>query len=216
MDVSASLVKDLREKTGAGVMDCKQALAESKGNLEEAIDILRKKGLAAARKKATRVAKEGIVGSYIHAGGKIGVLVEVNCETDFVAKTDDFKSLVKDIAMQIAAANPKYVSREQVSAEEIGREKKIYEAQAKESGKPASVIDKMVQGKLEKYYELICLNEQVFIKDPELTIEQLIKGKIAQLGENISIKRFVRFHLGEDNQGQEYPAYRQAGFSNPA
>ena len=203
MEVSATLVKDLREKTGAGMMDCKQALAESKGNLEEAIDILRKKGLAAAGKKATRVAKEGIIGSYIHAGGKIGVLVEVNCETDFVAKTDDFKSLVKDIAMQIAAANPKYVSREQVSPEELEREKKIYEAQAKESGKPANIIDKMVQGKFEKYYELICLNEQTFIKDPELTIEQLIKGKIAQLGENISVKRFVRFHLGEENQGQE-------------
>src|SRR3972149_271462 len=164
MEVSASLVKDLREKTGAGMMDCKQALAESKGNLEEAIDILRKKGLAAARKKATRVAKEGIVGSYIHAGGKIGVMVEVNCETDFVAKTDDFKTLVKDIAMQIAAANPKYIKRDDVKPEEIDREKKIYESQLKESGKPPHVIEKIIQGKLDKYFEAICLKEQVFIK----------------------------------------------------
>jgi len=202
MQVSASLVKDLREKTGAGIIDCKRALEESNGNLEEAINLLRKKGLASAEKKTARIAKEGIVGSYIHAGGKIGVLVEVNCETDFVAKTDDFKSLVKDIAMQIAAANPRYVCREEVPPEEIEREKKIYEAQIKDSGKPPHVIEKVIQGKLEKYFESVCLKEQIFIKDPELTIEQLIKSKIAQLGENINIKRFVRFHLGEDHQAQ--------------
>ena len=200
MEVSASQVKDLREKTGAGVVECKHALVESKGNLEEAIDILRKKGLAAAVKKTARAAKEGIIGSYIHAGGKIGVLVEVNCETDFVAKTDDFKNLVKDIAMQIAAANPKYIRREDVKPEEIEREKKIYEAQLNDSGKTLQVVEKIIHGKLDKYFETICLKEQVFIKDPELTIEQLIKTKIAQLGENINIKRFVRFHLGEESQ----------------
>lgn len=200
MQVSPILVKDLREKTGAGIVECKQALEESKGNLDEAINLLRKKGLASAAKKATRVAKEGIIGSYIHAGGKIGVLVEVNCETDFVAKTEDFKSLVKDIAMQIAAANPRYASREEVSAHEIENEKKIYEAQIKDQKKPQNVIEKIVLGKLDKYFETVCLKEQVFIKNPELTIEQLIKSKIAQLGENISIKRFVRFHLGEDQQ----------------
>ncbi|OGL39100.1 MAG: translation elongation factor Ts [Candidatus Schekmanbacteria bacterium RIFCSPHIGHO2_02_FULL_38_11] len=201
MQVSATLVKDLREKTGAGIVECKQALEESKGNLDEAINLLRKKGLASAAKKATRVAKEGIIGSYIHAGGKIGVLVEVNCETDFVAKTEDFKFLVKDIAMQIAAANPRYVSREEVSGQETENEKKIYEAQIKDQKKPQNVIEKIVLGKLDKYYETVCLKEQIFIKNPELTIEQLIKSKIAQLGENISIKRFVRFHLGEDHQG---------------
>ena len=201
MQVSATLVKDLREKTGAGIVECKQALEESKGNLDEAINLLRKKGLASAAKKATRVAKEGIIGSYIHAGGKIGVLVEVNCETDFVAKTEDFKSLVKDIAMQIAAANPRYVSREEVSGQETENEKKIYEAQIKDQKKPQNVIEKIVLGKLDKYYETVCLKEQIFIKNPELTIEQLIKSKIAHLGENISIKRFVRFHLGEDHQG---------------
>ena len=201
MQVSPTLVKDLREKTGAGIVECKQALEESKGNLEEAINLLRKKGLASAAKKATRVAKEGIIGSYIHAGGKIGVLVEVNCETDFVAKTEDFKSLVKDIAMQIAAANPRYVGREEVSEKEIENEKKIYEAQIKDQKKPQNVIEKIVVGKLDKYFETVCLKEQVFIKNPELTIEQLIKSKIAQMGENIAIKRFVRFHLGEDQQG---------------
>ena len=201
MQVSATLVKDLREKTGAGIVECKQALEESKGNLDEAINLLRKKGLASAAKKATRVAKEGIIGSYIHAGGKIGVLVEVNCETDFVAKTEDFKFLVKDIAMQIAAVNPRYVSREEVSGQETENEKKIYEAQIKDQKKPQNVIEKIVLGKLDKYYETVCLKEQIFIKNPELTIEQLIKSKIAQLGENISIKRFVRFHLGEDHQG---------------
>ena len=201
MQVSPTLVKDLREKTGAGIVECKQALEESKGNLEEAINLLRKKGLASAAKKATRVAKEGIIGSYIHAGGKIGVLVEVNCETDFVAKTEDFKSLVKDIAMQIAAANPRCVGREEVSEKEIENEKKIYEAQIKDQKKPQNVIEKIVVGKLDKYFETVCLKEQVFIKNPELTIEQLIKSKIAQMGENIAIKRFVRFHLGEDQQG---------------
>jgi len=180
MQVSATLVKDLREKTGAGIVECKQALEESKGNLDEAINLLRKKGLASAAKKATRVAKEGIIGSYIHAGGKIGVLVEVNCETDFVAK---------------------YVSREEVSGQETENEKKIYEAQIKDQKKPQNVIEKIVLGKLDKYYETVCLKEQIFIKNPELTIEQLIKSKVAQLGENIAIKRFVRFHLGEDQQG---------------
>jgi elongation factor Ts len=202
MDMPASSIKALREKTGAGIMDCKQALIEAGGNFEEAIDLLRKKGIAQAEKKLSRMAKEGLIGSYIHHGGRIGVMVEVNCETDFVARTDDFKGLVKDIAMQIAAANPKYLKREDIPQEEMEREKKIYEAQGLAQDKPANVIEKLVQGKMEKYYEAVCLRDQAFIKDPDITVDQLIKNTIAKLGEKIEIKRFTRFQLGEDSLEQ--------------
>lgn len=195
--ISASLVKELREKTGAGMMDCKKALEEANGDMERASEILREKGLAAAAKKAGRIASEGLVESYIHANGRIGVLVEVNCETDFVAKTDEFKTFVKDIAMQIAAANPSYVRREEVPAEEIEKEQEILKNQALNEGKPANIVEKMVEGRINKYYQEVCLLEQSFIKDPDKTIEGLLKGKIAKIGENISIRRFSRFELGE-------------------
>ena len=196
MEISAAAVKELREKTGAGIMDCKKALAESKGDLEKAVTYLREKGLAAAAKKASRVASEGIVSSYIH-GGKVGVLIEVNCETDFVAKTDGFSDLVKDIAMHVAAMNPLYVRREEVPAELVEKEKEIYAHQAKESGKPDNVIQKMVDGKIEKFFKEICLLEQPFVKNPDITIEKLVVEAIAKLGENISVRRFVRFKVGE-------------------
>lgn len=195
--VSASLVKELREKTGAGMMDCKKALEEANGDLERASEILREKGLAAAAKKAGRLASEGLVESYIHANGRIGVLVEVNCETDFVAKTDEFKNFVKDIAMQIAAANPGYVRREEVPAEELEKEKEVLKNQALNEGKPANIVEKMVEGRINKFYQEICLLEQAFIKDPDKTIEQLLNEKIAKIGENISVRRFARFELGE-------------------
>jgi len=191
------MVKELREKTGAGMLDCKKALEEANGDMAKAADILREKGLAAAAKKAGRIATEGLVESYIHAGGRIGVLVEVNCETDFVAKNEHFKEFVKDIAMQIAAANPKYVRREDVPAEELEKEREILKAQALNEGKPAHIVEKMVEGRLGKYYEEVCLMEQAFIKDPDKTISQLLNEKIAQIGENISIRRFVRYELGE-------------------
>ena len=199
MAVSASDVKDLREQTGAGMMDCKKALTESGGDLEKAVDILRKKGLSAAAKKADRIASEGMVNSYIHAGGKIGVLLEVNCETDFVAKTDEFQDLVKDICMHIAAASPRYVRREEVPAAELDREKEIYRDQARMSGKPENILDKIIDGKLEKFYSDICLLDQVFVKDPDgkLKIKDLVTAKVAKMGENISIRRFSRFQLGE-------------------
>jgi elongation factor Ts len=197
MEISASSVKELREKTGAGIMDCKKALAESKGDVEKAVNYLREKGLAAAQKKAGRVASEGTVYSYIHGGGKVGVLIEVNCETDFVAKTEGFAALVKDIAMHIAALSPQYVSRSEVGADVIEKEKQIYRAQAKESGKPQNVIDKMVEGKLEKFYKEVCLLEQPFVKNPDMTIEKLVIEAIAKLGENISVRRFVRYKVGE-------------------
>ncbi len=197
MDISATMVRDLREKTGAGMMDCKKALAESGGNFEKAVDYLRQKGLATAAKRAGRVASEGRIGSYIHAGGKIGVLVEVNCETDFVAKTDDFQSFSKDLAMQIAASNPLYVRREDVPAEALEREREIYRIQARESGKPEKIIDKIVDGKLEKYYGEVCLLEQVFVKDTDLKIQDLMNGLIGKLGEKIEIRRFARFQVGE-------------------
>lgn len=195
--VTAEMVKELRERTGAGMMDCKKALNETNGDMEKAVDFLREKGLAAAAKKAGRVAAEGLVESYIHGGGRIGVLVEVNCETDFVAKTDDFKALVKDIAMQIAASNPAYVRREEVPAEVIEHEKEVLRAQALNEGKPANIVEKMIVGRLEKYYKEVCLMEQSFIKDPDKTITQVITESIARIGENISIRRFVRFQLGE-------------------
>lgn len=197
MAVNASAVKELRERTGAGMLDCKKALEATDGDIDKAIAHLREKGLAAAANKAGRIATEGAVESYIHAGGRIGVLVEVNCETDFVGKTDQFKEFVKDVAMHIAAANPKYVSREEVPTEELEKEKEILKAQALNEGKPAHIVEKMVEGRMSKYYEEYCLLEQSFIKDPDKTISTLVNEKISTIGENISIRRFVRFELGE-------------------
>ncbi|RJE86783.1 translation elongation factor Ts [Paenibacillus sp. 1011MAR3C5] len=197
MAVSASAVKELRERTGAGMLDCKKALDETGGDVEKAIALLREKGLAAAANKAGRVATEGVVESYIHAGGRIGVLVEINCETDFVAKTDQFREFARDIAMQIAAANPKFVRREEVPAEELEKEKEILKNQALNEGKPEKIVEKMVEGRISKYYEEYCLLEQSFIKDPDKTISNLLNEKISKIGENISIRRFVRYELGE-------------------
>jgi elongation factor Ts len=197
MEVNATVVKELREKTGAGIMDCKKALAESGGNLEKAVDYLRQKGVAAAAKKADHVAADGAVGAYVHPGGKIGVLVELNCQTDFVARTTEFQALLKDVAMQIAAANPAYVRREDVPAEEIEKEREIYRAQARESGKPERVFDKIVEGKLERFYSEVCLLEQPFIKDPDRKVADIINDAISRLRENIQIRRFARYHLGE-------------------
>ena len=197
MQITAQMVKELRERTGAGMMDCKWALGEAGGDMEKAIDLLRKKGLAAAAKKAGRVAAEGAVGSYIHAGGKIGVLVEVNCETDFVARTDQFQELVRDIAMHIAAAEPRFVRREEVTSEDLERERAIFREQALASGKPEAVVDRIVTGKLEKYYAEYVLLEQPFVKDPDKTVGQLVQERIAKLGENIVVRRFTRYRLGE-------------------
>ncbi|WP_058303961.1 translation elongation factor Ts [Gorillibacterium timonense] len=197
MAVTAAQVKELREKTGAGMLDCKKALDEANGDITKASEILREKGLAAAANKAGRIATEGAVGSYIHAGGRIGVLVEVNCETDFVAKTDAFQALVKDIAMQISATNPRYVRREEVPAEDIEKEREILRTQALNEGKPEKIVDKMVEGRLSKFYEEFCLLEQDFIKDPDKTISQLLHEKISTIGENITVRRFARFELGE-------------------
>jgi elongation factor Ts len=197
MEVNATVVKELREKTGAGIMDCKKALAETGGNLEKAVDYLRQKGVAAAAKKADHVATDGAVGAYVHPGGKIGVLVELNCQTDFVARTMEFQALLKDVAMQIAAANPAYVRREEVPAEEIEKEREIYRGQARESGKPEKVVDKIVEGKLERFYSEVCLLEQPFIKDPDHKVADIINDAIARLRENIQIRRFARYHLGE-------------------
>jgi len=197
MEISIELVKDLRQRTGAGVIDCKAALQETKGNVDEAIDYLRRKGLATAAKKAGRIATDGLVSSYIHAGGKMGVLVEINCETDFVAKTEDFQAFVKNIAMHIAATNPQYIRREEIPTEVLEREKEIYRTQALESGKPAKVIDKIVEGKMERFYSEVCLLEQTYFKDSDLTVKEVLDAMIAKVGENISIRRFVRFQLGE-------------------
>ncbi|OMF36778.1 elongation factor Ts [Paenibacillus sp. FSL H8-0548] len=197
MAVSASAVKELRERTGAGMLDCKKALDETNNDVDKAIALLREKGLAAAANKAGRIATEGVVESYIHAGGRIGVIVEVNCETDFVAKTDQFRDFARDVAMQIAAANPKFVRREEVSAEEIEKEREILKAQALNEGKPEKIVEKMVEGRISKYYEEFCLLEQSFIKDPDKTIATLLNEKINKIGENISIRRFVRYELGE-------------------
>jgi elongation factor Ts len=193
-------VKELREKTGAPMMDCKQALTEAKGNLEDAVVLLRKKGVSVAAKKSSRTTSEGSVASYIHAGGKIGVLVEVNCESDFVARTEDFKELVHDIAMHIAASDPRYVRKEDVTPEAYAREKEIYLAQAVASGKPANIAEKMVAGKMEKFYEEVCLLEQPFIKDQTISIAQLIAAKIGKLRENIAVRRFARFKVGETGE----------------
>lgn len=197
MQITPAMVKELREKTGAGIMDCKEALTATSGSLEEAVDYLRKKGLQAATKRSSRSTGQGAVGSYIHSGGRIGVLVEVNCETDFVARTDDFQELVRDLAMQVAASNPLYVSREQVPTEVVAKERSILEEQAKASGRPAQVIAKMVEGRLEKYFEDVCLLEQPFIKDQAISVSDVIKGKIAKIGENITVSRFARFQLGD-------------------
>jgi len=197
MEVSASTVKELREKTGAGMMDCKKALAETGGDMDKAIDYLRQKGLAAAAKKADRTAADGAVGAYVHPGGKIGVLVEINCETDFVARTAEFQGLLKDIAMQVAAANPRCVRRDEVSSADLGKEKAIYRQQALESGKPEKVVDKIIEGKIDKFYSEVCLLEQSFIKDPDKKVQDVVNEAIARLGENIQVRRFARFHLGE-------------------
>jgi elongation factor Ts len=197
MAIPASLVKELREKSGAGMMDCKAALEETGADLEKAVDYLRQKGLADAGKKAGRSATEGLVYSYIHAGGKIGVLLEVNCETDFVARTPQFQEFVKDVAMHVAASNPACVRREDVPPGDLDREREIYAAQAKETGKPENVIQKIVDGKVSKYYKENVLLEQAFVKDPDKDVQTLLKEKIAELGENISIRRFARFQVGE-------------------
>jgi elongation factor Ts len=197
MEITAGAVKELREKTGAGMMDCKKALSETSGDFEKAIEYLRKKGIASAAKKAGRATKEGAVTSYIHGEGKVGVLLEVNCETDFVARTEQFRNFVKDVAMHVAAANPTYVRPEEVPAEIMAKEKEIAVAQMQASGKPAAVLEKIAEGKLKKYYEDNCLLQQVFVKDPSKNIEQLLKETIATLGENIAIRRFARFQLGD-------------------
>jgi elongation factor Ts len=206
MEISVELVKDLRQRTGAGVVDCKKALQEAKGNMDAAIDYLRRKGLATAAKKAGRIATDGLVSSYIHAGGKMGVLVEINCETDFVAKTEDFQSFVKNIAMHIAAANPQYIRREEVPEEVLEKERDIYRTQALDAGKPQKVIDKIVEGKMERFYSEVCLLEQTYVRDSDLTIKELLDTLIAKIGENITIRRFTRFQLGEGLSSQSQPA----------
>ncbi len=198
-NISAAQVKDLREKTGAPMMDCRSALTEAKGDIEQAVIVLRKKGMASAAKKASRMTSEGAVGTYIHAGGKIGVLVEVNCESDFVARTDDFQELLKDIAMHIAATDPRYVRREDVTAEDLEREKEIFRAQAAATGKPPAVVEKIVEGKMSKFYEEVCLLDQPFIKDQTIAIKDMIATKVGKLGENITVRRFARFKVGDTN-----------------
>jgi len=202
MNISADMVRQLREQTGAGMMDCKAALVDAKGDTERARDLLREKGLATAAKKAGRTAREGMVGTYIHPGAKVGVLVEVDCETDFVAKTPDFQALVKDLAMHIAASSPTYVTKEEVPAEVLEKEREIYKAQAAAQGKPAGVAEKMATGKLKDYYSTFCLLEQPFVKDTKLTVGQLVQEKIAIIKENIVVRRFARFKVGEEPSGE--------------
>jgi elongation factor Ts len=197
MSVTPQMVKELRERTGAGMMDCKNALLEANGEMERAVDVLRTKGLASAAKKAGRVTAEGAVGSYIHAGGKIGVLVEVNCETDFVARTDDFQELVKDIAMHIAAADPRFVRREEVTKEILARERAVQREKTLAEGKPEKVVDKIVEGRMEKFFAEHVLLEQPFVKDPDKTVQDLVNAKVAKIGENVQVRRFSRFKLGE-------------------
>ncbi len=197
MDISAEAVKKLREKTGVGLMDCKDALKQSNGDMEKAIDYLREKGLAKLQKRMGKIASEGLIASYIHTGGKVGVMVEVNCETDFVANTKDFQEFARDIAMQITAANPLYVKREDVPQEVIDKEKDIYKKQALESGKPEKILDTIVEGKIEKFYQEVCLIEQSFIKNPDITVKELLEGLVVKMGEKILVNRFVRFQLGE-------------------
>jgi elongation factor Ts len=195
-EITAQLVKDLRERTGAGMMECKSALVEAKGDLGEAEIVLRKRGIASAHKKASRATKQGLIGTYIHHGGQLGVMVEVNCESDFVARTDDFKELVHDIAMHVAAADPQYVRKEDVPAPALEKEKEIQRARAIGEGKPEKVADKIVEGRMGKFYEEVCLYQQPFVKENTLTVEEIIKTKIAKLGENISVARFTRFKVG--------------------
>ena len=197
--IDAKLVKELREKSGAPMGDCLKALQEAKGDMEEAFVVLRKRGMASAAKKASRSTNEGAVGSYIHAGGKIGVLLELNCESDFVARTDDFQGLLKDIAMHIAAVDPRYVGKDEVTPEDMEREKEIYRAQAAATGKPANIIEKMLEGKMGKFYEEVCLLEQPFIKDQSISVKELIAQKVGKLGENITVRRFARFKVGDTN-----------------
>ncbi|MCL1976274.1 MAG: translation elongation factor Ts [Firmicutes bacterium] len=196
-EISAQMVKELRERTGAGMMDCKRALSDSNGDMDKAIDLLREKGLAAAAKKAGRVAAEGLVEAYIHGGGRIGVLVEINCETDFVAKTPEYKEFCRDIAMQIAASNPEYIRREEVPEEVLEHERAIARAQALNEGKPEKIVDKIVDGRVEKYYKEVCLLEQPFIKDTDKTVQNIVTEKIAKIGENITVRRFARYQVGE-------------------
>ena len=196
-EVTAALVKDLRERTGAGMMECKKALVEAKGDIGDAEVLLRKWGIASAGKKSARATKQGLIGSYIHHGGQLGVLVEVNCESDFVARTDDFKELVHDLAMHIAAADPRFIRKEDVTEDVLAKEREIARARALNEGKPEKVVDKIVEGRLQKFYEEVCLLEQPFVKEATLTVSQLVKTKIAKLGENIGIARFVRFKVGD-------------------
>jgi elongation factor Ts len=198
LEISSAMVKELRVKTGAGMMDCKEALIAADGDFEKAIDFLRKKGLSAATKRSSKAAKDGTVASYIHMGGRIGVMVEINCETDFVAKTEDFKTMAKDIAMHIAASNPLYVRPEEVPADVLEREREIYRSQLREENKPEKIWDKIIEGKLKKYYEDICLMEQKFIKNTDITVGTLLSNTIAKTGENVVIRRFARFQLGEE------------------
>jgi len=211
INISAAQVKELRDQSGAPMMDCKNALTEAKGDLEQAMLLLRKKGIATAAKKAARITSEGSVSSYIHAGGKIGVLVEVNCESDFVARTDDFKDLIKDIAMHIAAADPKFVRKEDVTPDAYEKEKEIYRAQAASTGKPANVVEKIVEGKMTKFYEEVCLYDQPFVKEPGITVSQLIASKIGKLGENISVRRFARFKVGDVGETIAISKVQQSG-----
>ena len=205
-EITAALVKELRERTGAGMMECKKALVEGKGDIAEAEVILRKRGISMAGKKAGRVTRQGLIGTYIHAGGQLGVMVEINCESDFVARTDDFKELVHDVAMHVAAADPRYLRREDVPAAVLEKEKEIARDRAKAEGKPEKIIDKIVEGQLAKYYEAACLLDQPFVKEATLSIDQLVKTKIAKLGENMSIARFVRFKVGDAPAGADGPA----------
>ncbi|NOX87856.1 MAG: translation elongation factor Ts [Calditrichaeota bacterium] len=196
-DITASMVKELRDKTGAGMMDCKKALQEAEGDFDKAVELLRKKGIAKAAKRAEREANEGVVTAYIHPGSKLGVLVEINCETDFVAKTEDFQNFAKNVAMHIAASNPLAIKREDLDSEFIRKEKEIFKEQALSSGKPEHIVDKIVEGRLEKYYSEVCLLEQPYVKDPDKTVKELLVETIAKVGENITIKRFARFRIGE-------------------
>lgn len=198
MEITSTMVKELRTKTGAGMMDCKEALASVDGDFEKAIDFLRKKGLSAATKRSSKAAKDGTIASYIHMGGKIGVMVEVNCETDFVAKTDDFQTMARDIAMHVAASNPLYVRPDEIAEDILEREKEIYRSQLREEKKPEKIWDKIIEGKLKKYYEDVCLVEQKFVKNQDITVATLINNMIAKTGENIMIRRFARFQLGEE------------------
>lgn len=205
-EISANLVKELRERTGAGMMECKKALEEAGGDIEKGVDVLRKRGIASASKKASRTTKQGTIGTYIHPGAQLGVMVEVNCESDFVARTDDFQGLVHDVAMQIAAADPQFLRKEDVTNEALDKEKEIQRARALADGKPEKMVDKIVEGRMNKYYEEVCLYEQPFIKDNTVTIGDMIKSKIAKLGENIAVSRFVRFKVGDATPAAEEKA----------